>query len=110
MRVSWLALAYLAHGHRLHLLDVGSVVNCDAACLGGDVPRARSSRTTIPASLATVDAVASAVIAVVAVTNVAAAAPAAPLAFTIAAPIASTAAVAAAKVTLVRSSMRRRGH
>eukprot|EP00740_Mantoniella_antarctica_P002469 CAMPEP_0181352640 /NCGR_PEP_ID=MMETSP1106-20121128/2417_1 /TAXON_ID=81844 /ORGANISM="Mantoniella antarctica, Strain SL-175" /LENGTH=213 /DNA_ID=CAMNT_0023465213 /DNA_START=107 /DNA_END=745 /DNA_ORIENTATION=- len=46
----------------------------------------------------------------VAVTNVAAAAAAAPVAFTIAAPVAFPAAVAAAKVTLVRASMRRRGH
>jgi|AntAceMinimDraft_1070359.scaffolds.fasta_scaffold08669_7 hypothetical protein len=92
-------------------IDVGSVVDCNAACLGGDVPRARSSRTTVPVSVATVEAVASAVIAIVAVTNDAAAAPAAPAAFTIAAPmIAFTTAVAAAKVTLIRASMRQRDH
>jgi hypothetical protein len=90
--------------------DVGSVVDDNAVCLGSDVARARSSRTIVPTSVATVEAVVSAVIAIVAVINVDAATPVAPVEFTIAGPIAFTAAVAAAEVTLVRASMRRRGH
>ena len=94
-------------------IDVGSAVDCNAASLSGDVPRARSARTTVAASVATVEAVveavASAVIAIVAVTNFAAATTA-PVAFTIAAPVACATAVAATKVTLVRASMRSQGH
>jgi hypothetical protein len=95
--------------------DVGSVIDDNAVCLGGDlggdVARARSSNKTVPASVATVEAVVSAVIAIVAVTNVAAAAAAAAApVFTIADPVAFTAAVDAAQVTRVRPSVRRRGH
>jgi|AntAceMinimDraft_1070359.scaffolds.fasta_scaffold64905_1 hypothetical protein len=94
--------------------DVGSVIDDNAACLGGDlggdVARARSSNKTVPASVATVEAVVSAVIAIVAVTKVAAAAAAAAPVFTIADPVAFTAAVDAAQVTRVRPSVRRRGH